>query len=379
MSTNKINHQDAAGFIPLYRPDLSGNERTYVNECLETSWISSNGAFVGKFEEVMAEILQVRHAISLSNGTVALHLALHCLGIGPGDEVIVPTFTYIASVNTIAQTGATPVFVDCRQRDWLIDATKIESLITSRTKAIVAVHLYGSICDMDHLRSIARDNRLYLIEDCAESLGSTLDGRSCGGLGDIGTFSFFGNKTLTTGEGGLVTTDDDMLAARLRLVKGQGQSLTKRYWHVELGFNYRMTNICAAIGLAQAEIAAQILENKRKLAGLYRQKTSGLPVTYQQLNPNVVSSEWLITLLLPDDCDREAVMNSMARDLIETRPTFYCAHQMPMYQTDLSFPNSENISRRGLSLPSYPALEESQVERVVTSLNNALNLYHRGS
>lgn len=359
-------------FIPVYRPDLTGNEKKYVDECLDTGWISSIGRFVAEFEVELARRLEVKHAIAVSNGTVALHLALHCLDVGPGDEVIVPTFTYIASVNTIAQTGATPVFVDCRASDWLIDIEDVERKITARTKAIMAVHLYGAVCDMDRLRECAEKYGLALIEDCAEALGSTLNGRSCGGLGQVGTFSFFGNKTLTTGEGGLVTTDDDVLAERMRRVKGQGQSAHKRYWHVELGFNYRMTNICAAIGMAQLERLDDIMARKRSIAARYRQELGDLPVTLQYPAANVNSSEWLFSLLLPTESDRDTVMQSMLKDGVETRPVFYCAHQLPMYESNVTYPISEDISRRGISLPSYPALTDSQVGRVAMSLAKAL-------
>src|SRR3954451_7100343 len=237
--------------IPVYRPDLSGNERRYVLECVDTTWISSIGAFIPRFEQVLAEVSGAPHAIAVCNGTVALHLALHCLDLGPGDEVIVPSFTYIASVNTIAQTGAKPVFADVRASDWLLDPADAAARITPRTKAILPVHLYGALCDMPALCRLAETHRLRIVEDCAESLGGTLDGRHAGLFGDVGTFSFFGNKTVTTGEGGAVITRDDTLAARMRQAKGQGQSLPRRYWHEVLGFNYRMTNIAAAIGVAQ--------------------------------------------------------------------------------------------------------------------------------
>lgn len=371
MILNTVN-ESSEDFIPVYQPDLSGNEKKYVEECLDTGWISSIGRFVADFETELARRLNVKHAIAVSNGTVALHLALHCLDIGPGDEVIVPTFTYIASVNTIAQTGAKPVFVDCCSSDWLVDVKDVERKITPSTKAIMAVHLYGAICDMDRLRDCADRHGLVLIEDCAEALGSTLDGRSCGGLGRVGTFSFFGNKTLTTGEGGLVTTDDDALAERMRRVKGQGQSAHKRYWHVELGFNYRMTNICAAIGLAQLERLDDILERKRGIGAAYRQELGILPVDLQQPDVRVKSSEWLFSLLLPRESDREAVMQSMLNDGVETRPVFYCAHQLPMYEQDVIYPVSEDVSRRGISLPSYPSLSHAQVAKVTRSLAKAL-------
>ena len=256
--------------LPVYRPDLSGNERAYVLDCVDSSWISSIGVYIERFEAAVADVTGAQHAISVSNGTVALHLALHCLDIGPGDEVIVPTFTYIASVNTIAQTGATPVFAESGVHDWLVDPADIERRITPRTKAIMVVHLYGAACDMARIMEIASRHGLKVIEDCAEALGTTIDGRHVGTFGDLGTFSFFGNKTVTTGEGGMVIAGNDELAARLRMTKGQGQSLTRRYWHEVIGFNYRMTNIAAAIGLGQIERLEAILERKHAIAETYR-------------------------------------------------------------------------------------------------------------
>jgi perosamine synthetase len=358
--------------LPVYQPDLSGNEKKYVNECLDTSWISSLGGFIDRFERSFERETGAKHAHSVSNGTVALHLAYHCLDIGPGDEVIVPTFTYISSVNTIAQTGATPVFVECRSDDWLIDVEDVARKITPRTKAVVPVHLYGAICDMDALMALARDRNLKVVEDCAEALGSTDNGRHVGTFGDIGTFSFFGNKTVTTGEGGMVTAHDPALAARLKMVKGQGQSPTRRYWHTELGFNYRMTNICAAIGLAQIERLDAILARKRAIGALYRGLTADMPLEFQTLRPGVMSSDWLVSLLLPRGIDRDAVMARMSSAGVETRPVFYCAHQMPMYAKGEHFPVSEDVAARGISLPSYPGLSDSDVARVVDELRRAI-------
>lgn len=358
--------------LPIYIPDLSGNEKKYVNECIDTTWISSIGSFVDRFETAFRQAIGTPHAHTVSNGTVALHLALHCLDIGPGDEVIVPTFTYIASVNTIAQTGAKPVFVDCSPDDWLIDVADVARKITSRTKAILPVHLYGATCDMHALQKIATDRNLKIVEDCAEALGSSIDGRHVGTFGDVGTFSFFGNKTVTTGEGGMVVAGNDALATRMKLVKGQGQSFTRRYWHVEQGFNYRMTNICAAIGLAQMERLQPILDRKHALGRLYRQLTKDMPVTYQKLRPGVVSSDWLVSFLIPRGQNRDGVMKYMQNRGIETRPVFHCAHQMPMYSKGESFAVSEDISRRGISVPSYPGLLDSDIERVVAALRDGL-------
>jgi perosamine synthetase len=356
--------------IPLYRPDLSGNERRYVLECLDSSWISSHGSFIERFEEAFAEAVGVEHALTVSNGTVALHLALHCLDVGPADEVIVPTFTYIASVNSIAQTGATPVFADCRTEDWLLDPEDVARRITPRTKAIMPVHLYGAVCDMPRLEDLARKAGCAIVEDCAEALGASLEGRHPGTFGEVGTFSFFGNKTVTTGEGGMVVTRTPRLAQRLRLVKGQ--SPTKRYWHIERGFNYRMTNICAAIGLAQMERFPAILARKRRIAERYRALLGDLPVTPQRPMPGVQSSDWLFSLLLPEGVDREAVMAAMEARGVETRPVFHCAHRMPMYDRGDRYPVAENIAAHGMSLPSFPDLTDDEIAYVVDTLCEAL-------
>ena len=358
--------------IPVYRPDLSGNEKRYVLECLDTTWISSLGGFIERFEAAVRGATGADHAIGLCNGTVALHLALHCLGVGPGDEVIVPTFTYIASVNTIAQTGATPVFADCREGDWLLDPADAASRVTPRTKAILPVHLYGAACDMRALGALAERRGLGVVEDCAEAFGTTLDGQHVGTFGDVGTFSFFGNKTITTGEGGMVISRDEALAERMRVVRGQGQSLTRRYWHEVLGFNYRMTNIVAAIGLAQIERLDAILARKRAVAARYEALLRGLPVAFQRPMVGVESSHWLVSVLLPPGADRDAAQREMAARGVDTRPVFFCAHEMPMYAKGERFPVAENIAGRGLSLPSYPTLEDADLDRVVDALGAAL-------
>jgi perosamine synthetase len=358
--------------IPVYRPDLSGNERAYVVNCIDSTWISSLGAYIGKFEAAIAGITGAKHAASVCNGTVALHLPLHCMGVGPGDEVIVPAFTYIASVNTIAQTGATPVFAESRAGDWLLDPEDVERRITPRTKAIMPVHLYGGACDMPAIMEIARRRGVRVLEDAAEALGTTLHGKHVGTFGDAGSFSFFGNKTVTTGEGGMVVTDDDDFAASLRMTKGQGQSLTRRYWHEVLGFNYRMTNICAAIGLAQAERLPQILAAKRRLARFYKDTLASLPVTFQKPIAGVESADWLVSLLLPPGTDRERLMAEMQAAGVETRPVFYPAHHMPMYRQDAHFAVAEDVAARGISLPSFPALTDDELGRVCEALRAAL-------
>lgn len=358
--------------IPVYMPDLSGKERDYVLECVDSTWISSIGGFIDRFEQSVAAATGARHAIAVCNGTVALHLALHCLGLGPGDEVIVPSFTYIASVNTIAQTGAKPVFAESLRSDWSLDPEDVERRVTSRTKAIMAVHLYGYASDMTALRGVADHHGLVIVEDCAEALGSTLDGRHVGRFGEIGTFSFFGNKTITTGEGGMVVTDDDALALSLRKTKGQGQSFTRRYWHDVMGFNYRMTNIAAAIGVAQMERYDDILARKRALARRYRERLEPLGAEFQTARPGMVGSDWLVSLLVPPGIDRDRLMADMEAEAVETRPVFYPAHHMPMYESPIRLPMAEDIAARGVSLPSYPTLSEPDQDRVVRAFAAAL-------
>lgn len=355
--------------IHVYEPDLKGREREYLIDAFDSSWISSRGGYLEKFEAACADLTGVPFVATVSNGTVALHLALHCLDLKVGDEVIVPSMTYIASVNTITQTGATPVFVDSNADDWQVDCGRVAEAITPRTKAILPVHLYGGACDMDELVQLAQRENIKIVEDCAEALGTTYKGRHVGSFGDVGTFSFFGNKTITTGEGGLVVTSNADLHRKMTIVKGQGQDPARRYWHSELGFNYRMTNLCAAIGLAQIERIDAILDRKRAIARRYRDNLKNTDVTFQKFPDYVKSSEWLITLLLPPGLDREQVMARMAEAGVETRPTFYCAHHMPAHhRPDLSLPVAEDIARRGVSLPSYPALADDEIDMVCDRL-----------
>jgi len=317
--------------IPIYQPDLGGNEKNYVNECLDSSWISSRGRFVAEFEARFADRISVHHAASVCNGTVALHLALVALGIGPGDEVIVPTLTYIASVNAIAYTGATPVFVDSLRSTWQIDPEDVRRHITPRTRAIMPVHLYGQASDMDALCAIANEHRLFIIEDCAEAFGTFYKGRHVGTFGDISTFSFFGNKTITTGEGGMVVSNDKTLIERARPLKGQGLAAHREYWHDVVGYNYRMTNIAAAIGLAQLERADEFIEKKRALAEQYAAELRDLPVELHQQAPDTLHSYWMISLLVEQADLRDPLRQHLADAGIETRPLFYPVHTMPMY------------------------------------------------
>lgn len=351
--------------IPVYRPDLSGNERSYVNDCLESSWISSKGKYVGLFEEALAKRVGASYATSVCNGTVALHLAAISLGLGPGDEVIVPSLTYVASANAIAYTGALPIFVDSRSDTWQMDPEDVLRKITARTRAIMAVHLYGHPCDMSEICRIARDRQLLLLEDCAEAFGSFYEGRHVGTFGDIGTFSFFGNKTITTGEGGAIVTNDVTLFERARHFKGQGLAAYREYWHDVIGYNYRMTNICAAIGVAQLERADEFIKRKREIAALYARYLEGLPVRMHGETRPVVHSFWMISVLLDAIADREPLRHELVKHGIETRPVFYPVHTMPMYAARYQkLPVAEDIGWRGITLPSYPGLADGDVEEI---------------
>ncbi len=355
--------------IPIYQPSLGGNEKKYVNECLDSTWISSKGRFIPEFEQQFACYTGVEHATSVCNGTVALHIALLALGIGPGDEVIVPTLTYISSVNAITYTGATPVFVDSLEETWQMNPTDVQRKLSSRTKAIMVVHLYGHPCDMDALTNIANENTLYLIEDCAESFGSLYKGRHVGGFGDIATYSFFGNKTITTGEGGMVVTNDKTLNDRSVHFKGQGLAKNREYWHDVIGYNYRMTNICAALGLAQLERASTLLAKKREIASQYRQGLAGLPVIFHEETADIHHSFWMCSILVRDPALRDPLRETLKNSGIETRPLFNPIHAMPMYATKpCRHSVAESLGWRGINLPSWPDLEVKHIQHIIGSI-----------
>lgn len=357
--------------IPIYQPDLSGNEKKYVTECLDTGWVSSRGRFVSEFESKFAEKIEVEHATSVSNGTVALHLALLALGVGPGDEVIVPTLTYIASVNAITYTGATPVFVDSLRSTWQMDPSDIERQITSRTRVIMVVHLYGHSCDMDAIREIANRHRLFIVEDCAEAFGTLYRGKHVGTFGDISTFSFFGNKTITTGEGGMVVSNDKTLIERARHFKGQGLAAHREYWHDVVGYNYRMTNIEAALGLAQLERADFFVNKKRDLAAFYAEKLKGLPIEIHAEDISTKHTYWMFSILTERAEQRDALRGYMGERGIETRPLFYPVHSMPMYSKNYrKHAVAEDLAWRGINLPSWPGLTRAMQIKVTEAIGD---------
>lgn len=359
--------------LPVYRPYIAGNEKRYVGECLDTGWISSRGTFVGRFEKAFGEFIGNGNCATVCNGTVALHLALVALGIGRGDEVIVPTLTYIASVNAVAYTGATPVFADSLVDTWQIDPAAVAAKISPRTKAVMAVHLYGQPCDLNALQQICSRHGLALIEDCAEALGSRVGSAHVGTIGDVATFSFFGNKTITTGEGGMVVSKTSKLHDRCVYLKGQAVSPTVEYWHDEIGFNYRMTNVCAAIGLAQIEAVQNILERKRNIAAHYQEALRELPLAVGTEREGTTNSYWMCSLLVENPKDRDALRAHLLKHDIESRPFFHPAHTMPVFREETNYPIAEDLSARGINLPSWPALQLSELDYICKTITAYYN------
>jgi len=359
-------------FIPIAEPDLQGNELAYVTDCVRSGWISSNGGYVARFEAEFARWCHAEHAISTMNGTVALHLALHALGIGPGDEVIVPTLTFIATANAVRYCGATPILADSEYDTWNLDPVDTERRVTSRTRAILPVHLFGQPAKMAELLAVARRHNLLVVEDAAESHGALANGKHVGTIGEAGIFSFFGNKIMTTGEGGIVTTNDSALAHRLAMLRDHGMIPGRRYWHEELGFNYRMTNLQAAIGVAQVERVDWLVERKRQIADFYRQRLRDLPgLTMPPEPPWARNVYWMFTMLVDQrefGVDRDELMVRLRERGIDSRAFFYSMHTMPIYQSETRLPVAEDLSRRGIMLPSSVGLGEKQLERIATAI-----------
>lgn len=369
-SINKIRR------ISIAAPLLVGNELAYVTECIKTNWISSQGKYVRLFEDLFSQFHHNYPALAVSNGTVALHLALVALGIGESDEVIVPDLTFAASVNAIIYTGATPVLVDVDSDSWNLNVDKLEAHITPKTKAIMPVHLYGNPCNMDAIVVLAKRYNLFIIEDCAEALGSYYKGQPVGIFGDAATFSFYGNKTITTGEGGMIIFKDKAVAERGAMLRDHGMKKNKRYWHEEVGYNYRLTNVQAAIGVAQFERLEDFVSAKRRIAKAYNEVLSNS--SYFQIpaeNPETINSYWLYTCLINPSApfDRDELMNYLNSMGIETRPVFYPIHIMPPYtdfgrEEDLGC--SRHISKCGISLPSSVNLTEVELVYICNSIIN---------
>jgi len=368
---NRGNVVDFASIHRLHRisvlePLLGGNELEYVTECIKTNWISSQGKYVQKFEDEIMQYTGAKYALAVSNGTVALHLAIVALGIQAGDEVIVPDITFGATLNAVILAGAIPVIVDVDRQSWNISVEKIEESITSKTKAIMPVHIYGAPCDMPYIMEIATKHKLLVIEDCAEALGSSISDKHVGTFGDAGTFSFFGNKIITCGEGGAVIFNDESSYNRAKILRDHGMTPGKRYWHDVVGFNYRLTNLQAAVGCAQFEQLPDFREKRKLLFSWYEKHL--LPSSYfdvQVYNKDYQSSYWLFTVLINKNCsiERDLLINKLAKKGIDSRPVFYPMSRMPPfreYPTNLDG-TGETISSKGISLPTSVYLTEDDV------------------
>lgn len=368
-------------FISVNSPLLDGNEKKYLNECIDTGWISSEGPFIKRFEETFAARVGRKYGVAVCNGTVALDVAIDALGIGPGDEVIMPTFTIISCMSQIIRVGAKPVLVDSDPLTWNMDVTQIEAKITPSTKAIMVVHIYGLPVDIDPVLNIAQRHGLKVLEDAAEMHGQTYKGKPCGSFGDISTFSFYPNKHITTGEGGMIVTDNDQIAEDGRSLRNLCFQPHQRFVHERLGWNLRMTNMQAALGVAQLERLDDFVTRKRAMGRLYTEllaETSGiqLPLSTTDHAENIY---WVFGVVLKDEIDFDAAeaMRRLAAKNIGTRPFFWPMHEQPVLKkmglfTGEKYPVSERMARRGFYLPSGMALTKEQIQQSAQALKEIL-------
>lgn len=367
--------------IPVNEPLLNGNEKKYLNECIDTGWISSEGPFVQRFEQQLAARVGRKYGIAVCNGSVALDVAIAALEIGHGDEIILPTFTIISCAAAIVRSGAIPVVVDCDFDTWNLDVSQIEAKITSKTKAIMVVHIYGLPVDMNPLLSLAEKYGLKVIEDAAEMHGQTYRGRPCGSFGELSTFSFYPNKHITTGEGGMIVTDDQQLAERCYSLRNLCFQPQKRFIHEELGWNFRLSNLQAAMGVAQLERLDEFVAKKRQMGQLYTKLLSNhpslqLPVPQTDYATNIY---WVYGIVLKDNVpfDAKEAMHRLSEYKIGTRPFFWSMHEQPVFQKmglfqGECYPVAETIARRGFYIPSGLALTNEQIERVAQAVLEVL-------
>lgn len=357
--------------IPLCIPEIRGNEWKYVKECLDTNWVSSVGSYVNKFEEEFAKYVSIKKAVVTMNGTAALELALRTLGIGEGDEVIVSSLTFISPINTIKYVGAKPVFVDVCRDTYVMDAEKIEKLITPNTKAILPVHIYGHPVDMDKIMKVAKKYNLYVIEDATESLGSLYKNKATGTIGHIGCFSFNGNKLITTGAGGMLVTNDEDLGERAKFLSNQTKVVieNKAFYHPEVGYNFRMPNLLAAMGCAQLENIDEYIKIKKEHAKLYNEllkEAKGISIPIEKEWANNVF--WLYSILVEDEygISRDELVKNLKENGIESRPFFMPVHNMPPYKAckhgEMAI--TEELYTRGVNLPSSIGLKKEEISLI---------------
>lgn len=367
--------------IPVNEPLLDGNEKKYLAECIDTGWISSEGPFVRQFEERFAARVGRRYGIAVCNGSAALETAVAALALGYGDEVILPTFTIISCAAAIVRAGARPVLVDSDPMTWNMDVSQIAAKITPRTKAIMVVHLYGLPADMDPLLALARQHGLRVIEDAAEMHGQTYRGRPCGSFGDLSAFSFYPNKHLTTGEGGMLVTDDAALAERCRSLRNLCFQSGRRFVHEELGWNFRMTNLQAAVGLAQLERLDEFVTRKRRMGARYTELLAGVPGLQLPLPATDYADNiyWVYGLVLDESLplDAEDAMHRLLKAGVGTRPFFWPMHEQPVFQNrgwfaGERYPVAERLARRGFYIPSGLALTDDQIDQAVRAVKEMI-------
>lgn len=370
------------GFIPVNEPLLNGNEKKYLCECIDTGWISSEGPFVKQFEEKMSAAVGRKYGVAVSNGTAALEVAMQAIGIGEGDEVIMPTFTIISCAMAVTKLGAKPVLIDSVIDTWNMNVTEIENKITPRTKAILAVHMYGLPVEMDKILELAKKYNLKIVEDAAEMHGQAYKGKPCGSFGDISTFSFYPNKHITTGEGGMVVTDDKGLAERCRMLRNLCFRKDVRYVHDEISDNYRFTNLQAAVGLAQIERLDEFVEKKREMGRFYTERLSDiegikLPVAETDYAENIY---WVYGIVLDSksQVSNREITKRLAAEGIGTRTFFWCMHEQPVYKkqglfSNEKYPKGEYLARKGFYIPSGLALTKEQMETVVKKVKKVLS------
>ena len=365
-------------FITISEPELNGNEKKYVNQALDNGWISSKGDFILEFEKQFAEYCNQSYGIATSNGTTALHLALLALGIGEEDEVIVPDLTFVATANVVRYCGAKPVFIDVHPDYWGMNPEKIEEKVTPRTKAIIPVHLYGHPCDMDPIIALAKKHNLKIIEDCAEAHGALYKDKKVGSFGDISCFSFYGNKILTTGEGGMCVTGDKEYADKMKIVRDHGMNPKKQYWYDQIGYNYRMTNIQAAIGLAQFEQIEDFLKRRKQIASYYTKGMKKLEELGKiSLYPNMDWAEpvcWMYSFVIQEKASisRDDLRHELRDYNIDSRPFFHPMHHLPMYKEQCTYPTSESLSKQGINIPTSVSLTQGDQDFIIEHINSIL-------
>jgi perosamine synthetase len=359
--------------IPLTFPVLAEPELEAVGDAIRSGWVSSTGPAIAEFEASFATFCEVAHGVAVMNGTAALHLALEALDVGPGDEVIVPDLTFAATAEAVVHAQAVPVAVDVDPVTWTLDPALVEAACTPRTKVIMPVHLYGHPADMAPILALAESSGIAVLEDAAEAHGARYRGRRVGSIGKVGAFSFYGNKLMTTGEGGMCVTADAALAERMRHLRAHAQPPGRRYWHDEIGWNYRMTNLQAALGVAQMTRIDDVIADRQRMGRLYRDALAGTGIEAAPEAEWAETVYWLYSALLPRGVDRDRVMASLADAGIETRPFFFPLHEMPPYRGDAGrYPVASELALRGITLPSFYAIGQAEIDTVVSALRDAI-------